>query len=442
MYKLSLMFFSNDLRIADNATLLHAAERSAKLICVYLQQPDALYLRYSMSPSVLQRQQLFQSLDTLDLNLRGLGQHLHSVVDGSTDGLARLLERFEPCAIYRSQQADPSVESRWNAVIKLYPQVVFNQITSHTLFEQTALPFQLASLPNSFSKFRRLVEPLPISKAIAAPAQLPPPPQMADHWRQLFTPIEKRADTPIAGGEGAAAQHVTEYFKGDAAQTYKLTRNALDGWQNSTKFSLWLANGTISVRQIFQQLKHHESKHGANDSTYWIYFELLWREYFQWYAHSHGNRVIEYKGLAEISPKTSFYPERFRKWCIGNTPHPLINACMKQLNACGYMSNRGRQLAASCLVHELALDWRYGAAYMAQNLIDYDFASNWGNWQYLAGVGADPRGHRHFNLQKQTAIYDPKGHFVSLWDGAHCDSQLDSVDMVDWPITRQKSSKD
>jgi deoxyribodipyrimidine photo-lyase len=106
---------------------------------------------------------------------------------------------------------------------------------------------------------------------------------------------------------------------------------------------------------------------------------------------------------------------------------------MKQLKATGYMSNRGRQLVASCFVNELSLDWRYGAAYMEQQLIDFDIAANWGNWQYLAGVGADPRGLRSFDLQKQTHIYDPQHHFIKKWGGTKS-SNLDSTDMVDWPI--------
>ena len=79
------------------------------------------------------------------------------------------------------------------------------------------------------------------------------------------------------------------------------------------------------------------------------------------------------------------------------------------------MSNRGRQLVASCLVHELNLDWRYGASWFEHSLLDYDVASNWGNWQYLAGVGCDPRGHRQFNLEKQTQMYDPNGEFRNRW---------------------------
>lgn len=98
------------------------------------------------------------------------------------------------------------------------------------------------------------------------------------------------------------------------------------------------------------------------------------------------------------------------------------------------MSNRGRQIVASCLVNELSIDWRYGATYFEQHLIDYDVASNWGNWQYLAGVGADPQEHRHFNLQKQTEIYDPNHSFIRKWRGNQTDGNLDAVDAADWPI--------
>jgi deoxyribodipyrimidine photo-lyase len=107
---------------------------------------------------------------------------------------------------------------------------------------------------------------------------------------------------------------------------------------------------------------------------------------------------------------------------------------MNQLNETGYMSNRGRQLVASCFVHELNLDWRYGASYMESHLIDYDVASNWGNWQYLAGVGADARGHRKFNIDKQASTYDPNGEFVRRWAKKDYLEKLDSVDASDWPV--------
>ena len=107
---------------------------------------------------------------------------------------------------------------------------------------------------------------------------------------------------------------------------------------------------------------------------------------------------------------------------------------MNELNNTGFMSNRGRQIVASCLVNELGLDWRCGAAYFEQQLIDYDVASNWANWQYIAGVGADPRGGRHFNIDKQTALYDPEQKFIQKWQGNNTIARTDSIDAADWPI--------
>ncbi|NLJ93167.1 MAG: DASH family cryptochrome, partial [Aeromonadales bacterium] len=192
--------------------------------------------------------------------------------------------------------------------------------------------------------------------------------------------------------------------------------------------------GCLSARQVWQRLKRYETEQQANDSTYWIGFELLWREYFQWLALELGPSLFQFQGLATKRPLTSFYSERFNKWCQGNTPYPLVNACMRQLNATGFMSNRGRQIVASCLVNELALDWRYGAAYFQQQLLDHDVAANWGNWQYIAGVGVDPRGGRHVNIEKQTALYDPNGDFITKWQGELGVSPLDSVDAADWPV--------
>jgi deoxyribodipyrimidine photo-lyase len=107
---------------------------------------------------------------------------------------------------------------------------------------------------------------------------------------------------------------------------------------------------------------------------------------------------------------------------------------MHQLVESGWMSNRGRQIAASCLVNEMNVDWRFGAAFFEQHLLDYDAASNYGNWQYIAGVGADPRGGRHFDLVKQTCQFDPEGEFTQRWEG-YCPKQPEHiVDAADWPL--------
>jgi deoxyribodipyrimidine photo-lyase len=240
----------------------------------------------------------------------------------------------------------------------------FSQSHTHTLFDPSQLPFTIDQLPESFSKFRRLVEKMDLDTVINppldAPATLPPPALVADMawqpvWQQHFPHHSQGDESPalFAGGASAGEQHLKGYFAKNLASTYKQTRNGLDGMDYSTKFSPWLANGTLSPRRIVQQLRQYEARAGANDSTYWIFFELLWREYFQWYGHRHQQRLYAFAGIGDSAPTTSFYPERYRKWCAGNTPYAIINACMKQLNATGYLSNRGRQLVASCFVHGL-----------------------------------------------------------------------------------------
>ncbi|WP_370576763.1 FAD-binding domain-containing protein [Pedobacter sp. N36a] len=99
----------------------------------------------------------------------------------------------------------------------------------------------------------------------------------------------------------------------------------------------------------------------------------------------------------------------------GTTGVPFIDANMIELKLTGFMSNRGRQNVASYFCNDLCLDWRYGAAYFEQQLIDYDVCNNWGNWAYLAGVGNDPRTNRYFNIDKQSATYDPDLVFQQLW---------------------------
>ena len=153
-------------------------------------------------------------------------------------------------------------------------------------------------------------------------------------------------------------------------------------------------------------------------------------------SYAVGDHTVLYRfsGLTQKRPLTSYYGQRFYQWCEGKTAWPLVNALMHELNRTGYMSNRGRQIVASCLVNELELDWRCGAGYFEQQLLDYDVGSNWGNWQYFAGVGADPRGGRHFNLVKQTELFDPDGIFIRQWQGELTEPLLTEVDAADWPI--------
>jgi deoxyribodipyrimidine photo-lyase len=439
--KTGLFWFTNDLRIEDNPALFKAAAEVDKLICIYCVRPKSTFTDHhapnKLSPN--RQQFLFDSLIDLEKALVEQGQQLLIEFKSPADAIPELITQYNISRIYCSHNAGEYERNIWNTMRKRYAMIQFSQTDTHTLFDRSELPFTFDQLPDSFSKFRRMVEDIPAKAVQKKPPQFPSSVLTTQHnwqaiWKQQSLHTQLGDGQLFKGGAKAGRQHLENYFKSNNASTYKETRNGLDGMDYSTKFSPWLSNGSISPRQVIYYLKKYESEIEANDSTYWIYFELLWREYFQWYAHKYKAKLFKFNGIKHRNPTTSFYPERFQKWCQGNTPYPIVNACMKQLNTTGYMSNRGRQLVASCFVHELNLDWRYGAAYMEQQLIDFDVASNWGNWQYLAGVGADPRGHRRFDLAKQTKIYDPDGAFIKTWGGDQHLVQLDSRDTVDWPI--------
>ena len=119
----------------------------------------------------------------------------------------------------------------------------------------------------------------------------------------------------------------------------------------------------------------------------------------------------------QVHQKTSPNEELLNRWINGETESDFVNANMLELKHTGFMSNRGRQNVASYLCNDLKLDWRYGAAYFEQQLIDYDVCSNWGNWAYVAGVGNDPRKDRYFNVVKQANDYDKEGVYRKLWLG-------------------------
>ena len=201
----------------------------------------------------------------------------------------------------------------------------------------------------------------------------------------------------------------------DRLRVYKHTRNGMLAVDDSSKLSTWLANGSLSPRTVAAEVARYEIERIANESTYWLIFELLWRDYFQFIAAKHGRHLFQVGGLQRNRLPWEHSIERFNAWKLGRTGYPLVDANMQELAATGYMSNRGRQNVGSFLTKNLGIDWRMGAEWFESLLIDYDVASNYGNWNYVAGVGNDARGFRFFNITKQAHDYDPAGEYVRHW---------------------------
>src|SRR5690606_6199635 len=228
--------------------------------------------------------------------------------------------------------------------------------------------------------------------------------------------------TAFHGGEDAGLRHLAAYLgQENALRHYKDTRDQSctapasqadrphSGSRFASQLSPWLAWGALSVRQVWAGIQRWESIHNADEHSGWLKKELLWREYFHWTLRLKGAAVFH-----NPQPKP-LDDSRWRAWCTARTGYPAIDAGLRELLHTGYSSNRMRQWLASLLIHQLGLDWRLGAAFFEQHLIDFDVASNWGNWAYIAGSGQDPRGGRFFKLNKQLELYDPQLLHLQQW---------------------------
>ena len=426
-----LHWFTSDLRLSDNpAVASHSAADS--LLCVYLMpRPRPWCNLVGLGP---QRERfLRESLEYLRQALNALGQDL-MVLEGSPElvipdlvnrfGITEVSTSFTP-GFYERKTVE-HLQNKLEVPLEVY--------RGNSLYQPEDLPFALEDLPAVFSPFRRKVEKRPVRRPGARTEQLPPPP--AGQFDAIPPAAAKRHPAlPLPGGRDAGLRRLRQFIFDEASiTTYKLTRNCLDGLDGSSTLSPWLANGSLSVREVAHAIFDFERDTEANESTYWLFFELLWREFFFWRGVVDDSRLFNFGGGSGKIRRCSFDPRNFARWCAGDTNFPLVNALMRQLVATGWMSNRGRQIAASCLINELDGDWRFGAAFFEKHLIDYDVGSNYGNWQYIAGVGSDPRGGRQFNLAKQAQQYDPEGVFTTKWGGDRPLQLTHAVDAADWPI--------
>ena len=314
-----------------------------------------------------------------------------------------------------------------------------NGVAVETVWQSTcmapeSLPFAPDAVPDVFTPFRQSL--LRHRVDAAAPldriAALPPLPLTSDLQvcRSCWPVSPSLADAPppsidarcafpwdrpaFHGGERAALAHLHQYCERALPHSYKATRNGLIGTDYSTKWSPWLATGALSARTAWSAVAAFEAEQGANEGTDWLRFELLWRDHFRWLHCKYGRRLYAASGLKTVAPP-QHNPTAFERWCLGQTGNAFIDAGMRELALTGYLSNRMRQNVASYLVHDLACDWRAGAAWFEACLIDYDVYSNQGNWLYLSGRGTDPRPNRRFNPDLQADNYDADGAYRALW---------------------------
>ena len=426
--KTGIFWFKNDLRLHDNETLVKALEQCDEIIPVYcFDETHFKITEFGFNKTGNFRAQfLLESLIDLDKNLRSIGSGLIIVKGNPAHEVSKLVQDYKVHKVFAKKEiayeelfTQKKVE---NELLKV--NCSFETFSTSTLYELNDLPFTLNNIPDIFTNFRKSVEkesqikefiekPNHIKSPIIQPLNLP----TLNELSLTEVAIDNKAAIQFKGGETEAWKRLDDYFfKTNSLSKYKETRNELIGANYSSKFSAWLALGCISARSIYAQIQLYEKNIIANESTYWLVFELLWRDYFYFVMAKYGNRFFQKNGIKiGVNSSVNHNQILFNKWQNAETGNDFIDANMLEHKLTGFISNRGRQNVASYLCNDLKLDWRYGAAYFEQQLIDYDVSSNWGNWAYLAGVGNDPRGNRAFNIEKQANDYDKNKSYRNLW---------------------------
>lgn len=429
----AIVWFRQDLRLHDNEALTDAIDQADEVLPVYIFDPrvfTSTTRKFGFPKTGSHRAKfIIECVENLRYNLRARGANLIVRVGKPEEVLAQLTQEIRASWVFcnreRTQEEKEIQDTVEQNLWAIGREMRYSR--GKMLYYTADLPFPITHTPDVFTHFRKEVEKItPVRDPLPTPVKIPMVreegldygeiPALAD-FGLTEPPHDERAVLNFKGGETAGLERLEHYlWESKAIETYKETRNGMIGADYSTKFSPWLAQGCISPKRIYHEVMAYEQKEVANDSTYWVIFELLWREFFRLQGKKHDQLIFLKGGTKqEVNPKWRDDERLLQSWVKGITGIPFIDANMREIAQTGFMSNRGRQNVASFLVKDLHLNWQMGAEYFESVLIDYDVTSNWGNWNYLAGVGSDPREDRYFNILSQAQRYDEQGDYVKLW---------------------------
>lgn len=429
-HKRIIVWFRNDLRVADNETLSRAILNGDEIVPVYCFDPR-MWTENTLGfakTGEFRTKFLIESVKDLRKSFRNFGGDLIILNGKPEEEVIEFAKKIKAKAIFFSKE----VTSEEKNVDKSLEDAAFALgITTESFWQSTLyhiddLSFPVSQTPEVFTHYRKSVEKMakirptwPSPKTINFPSEIIPSelgelPSLQTYGLER-PDQEAKSWLEVEGGERPAFGRLQSYFwEKDLLKIYKETRNGLIGMDYSSKLSPWLAVGCISPRSIYEEVKRYEKERKKNDSTYWMIFELIWRDYFRFIAKKHGDKIFNLQGIKNQEDSWSRDKSQFEAWAEGKTGVPFVDSNMRELNSTGFMSNRGRQIVASFLVNDLEIDWTWGASYFESKLIDYDVCSNWGNWMYVGGVGNDPRENRYFNILRQAKNYDKNGDYIRL----------------------------
>jgi deoxyribodipyrimidine photo-lyase len=416
IYNTSLVWFRRDLRDTDHAALYHALRHSQAVYCVFIFDTEILDKLADKSDRRIEF--IWESVRELKTSLQVNGGDLLVSVGKASDEIPKLAAQLKIQALYCNHDYEPSAMARDSKVAEALKKtgVTFHQHKDQVVFEGdevltlTGKPYSVFT-PYKNAYLKKLnpfyLKAYPVEAYVQNLANSIPD-NLKNEWHlpSLEDIGFHATDLKVATGM-SGAETLFDDFK-TRIQHYQEARN-FPAIKGPSYLSTHLRFGTISIRALMRTAWQTEGE-GAKT---WL-SELIWRDfYFQILHHrpdlAQGRAYkAEFDTLAFTNDHTLF-----QAWCDGQTGFPLVDAAMRQLNQTGYMHNRLRMVAASFLVKDLLIDWRWGELYFAHKLIDFDFAVNNGGWQWAASTGCDAQPYfRIFNPMTQSEKFDPKGNFI------------------------------
>ncbi len=424
----AIVWFRLDLRLHDNEALNEALKNVDEVIPVYVFD-ERTFLgstgQFGFPKTGRHRARfIIESIQGLRQSLRERGSDLIIRVGKPEEEVFEIARKARTSWVFcNRERTDEEVRVQDALEKNLWSIGQEMRYSRGKLLYYTAdLPFPIQHTPDTFTQFRKEVERyVPVRAPLPAPEELPPITVMLDPGA-----------VPKLAGIGHEALEATSLFPGRGTEGFKRisyylweegliddfkdSRDGLIGEDYSTKLSPWLAQGCLSPKMVYYELRKYEEQYGKNKSTYELFYYLMLRDFFRFMAKKYCNLIFSKGGpQGYADPNWSDDRERLQQWIEGRTGLPFIDANMREIMHTGYMSSRGRQNVASFLVNNLGVNWQMGAEYFESMLIDYDIASNWGNWNFVAGVGSGPRENKSFNIIAQAKTYDPRGEYVKLW---------------------------
>eukprot|EP00467_Chlorarachnion_reptans_P004904 CAMPEP_0114505320 /NCGR_PEP_ID=MMETSP0109-20121206/10792_1 /TAXON_ID=29199 /ORGANISM="Chlorarachnion reptans, Strain CCCM449" /LENGTH=496 /DNA_ID=CAMNT_0001683755 /DNA_START=387 /DNA_END=1877 /DNA_ORIENTATION=- len=415
----------------DNPIFHHPAVKAAERVTpVYIFDPRQFEKTEfgSRKTGKFRAQFLLESVSDLGASLKETGNALSIFHDKPENVLHKLADKDSVVVCQEEVTSEElNVDKSVQKQLKMVDSSLI-RVWGSTLYHPDDLPFALDQTPEPFTVMRNHLErkarvnirelfPDPKipqgEKARGSLEKIPTLNELGFSDNEIEIEPDKNIVLHFVGGESEALKRLV-HFTNTALKTYKDTRNGLIGADYSSKYSPWIANGCLSPRYIYWKTREYEESHGGQTvHTYWLIFELMWRDFFKFFCVKHGNSVFYLEGPKGQRRSWNRDSKLIAAWKEGRTGVPWVDANMRELRRTGFMSNRGRQNVASYLVHDLGVDWRFGADHFESLLLDHDVCSNYGNW--VAAAGLTGGRINRFNMSKQAKDYDKEGKFVKLW---------------------------